>query len=302
MTSSSVIRALPLGVSGLMLGLVALANLLNQISSGIGYPFLALAVGIFVSLMIKFCSDFRQVRHELTSVLPLSSFGTFSMTLLLVAGQSFLPLTLRLVIWTLGLALHLCLILHFSLKIYRHWLWEEVYPSWFIIYVGIAAASITAPAVQQILIGKIAFYLAFLAYLTLMALVLYRLIFVRKIAEPLRANLAITAAPSSLLLLACHALDFSHHWIVGLIIASQGFYGLTFYLLRRLPRQAFNPTWAALTFPSVSTALALKLSLAKLQLTAPVFSFLLAFEISLATGLVCYVTVNFLLYTLKKSA
>ncbi|MBM7642732.1 SLAC1 family transporter [Streptococcus loxodontisalivarius] len=296
----TLIKAIPLGISGLMLGLIALNNLFNQVVMGLGYPFLALAGLILLNLLVTLIGDQKRVRHELKSVLPLSSFGTFSMALLFLAGQGFLPLGLRLGLWGLGFCLHVTLIILFTIKILKHWTIDDFYPSWFIIYVGIAAASITGPALQLTSLSLITFYFSFISYLILMLAFLYRIFIFGKIAEPLRANLAIMAAPSSLLLLACHALQFSNQWIVSLVVASQFFYFLTIFLERKLPQQQFSPAWAALTFPSVSTALALKLSLERLELITPVTRGLLLAEGLLATGIVCYIALEFVLYIRKE--
>lgn len=285
-------KRLPLASSGLILGIIALANLLNQLQSRLGYPVLGIAICLLVWFLLHLASNYKQVRNELSQTIPLSSFGTLSMSILLLSGQDVMPLLFRQMLWWLGLALHLAIILIFSKKISQKWDFNLVYPSWFIVYVGIAAASITAPAVSFIAVGRIAFIFALISYLILLPVLLYRIFRFGKIAEPLRANIAILAAPSSLLLLACLALQLSTNWVICLLTLSQTLYLITFFLLRPLKRSRFTPTWSALTFPSVSTALALKLSLHKLGITSLVIHGLLYVEITLAILIICYITIK----------
>ncbi len=112
------------------------------------------------------------------------------------------------------------------------------------------------------------------------------------------------AAPSSLLLLAFLQLYPSGHpaFLLLLLLLSQGFYWGSFLYLARHLKTWFVPGFSAFTFPSVSTATALKLSLMRLQLTESWLVSLSNFEIGLASLIVAYVALAYLYYLSKSKA
>ena len=83
----------------------------------------------------------EMARPELASV-----SGTFSMSLMVLSGYlvSFLR-TYAEILWYTGIGLHLGLMVWFTRRFLRPLKTENVYASWFIIYVGIAAAGISSP-------------------------------------------------------------------------------------------------------------------------------------------------------------
>lgn len=292
---------LPLALTGLLLGLTALTNLIFKFVNPLAAQgLLFLSLGLWLLLTVYFCLEKEDCQKQLTSLLTASTFPTYFMAMML--SPLVLPLArpYLLSIWAIGLVGHLVFLGMFSIRAKKQATWKQVYPGWFVIYVGPAAASITARVVGQILLGQVIFYLTFLAYLILMVALFYRLS-KWPLSEQELPNMAIMAAPSSLLLLAFLQLYPCGHsvFLTLLLLLSQGFYWGTFlYLVCRI-KTWFAPSFSAFTFPSVSTATALKLGLIRLHLTQYWFAGLSIFEISLATVIVVYVTLAYCCYLLR---
>ncbi len=169
-------RRLPLALTGLLLGLTALTNLITKfVNRPVGYSLLLLCLGLWLVLAGYFLLNKKDCQKQLTSLLAASTFPTYFMAMML--SPLVLPLAkpYLLSIWALGLLGHLTFLILFSIRAKKQASWEQVYPGWFVIYVGPAAASITARLVRQVLLGQVIFYLTFLAYLILMLALFYRL-------------------------------------------------------------------------------------------------------------------------------
>ena len=102
--------------------------------------------------------------------------------------------------WIIGFALHIVLILWFTKKFVLNFKIKQVFPAWFIVYVGIVVGSVTGPAYKMAAVGQIAFWFGFVTYLILLPIIIYRVVKVQEMAEPTLPTLAIFAAPASLLL------------------------------------------------------------------------------------------------------
>ena len=72
--------------------------------------------------------------------------GTYSMAVMLLAGY-LKPFAgeAALYIWYLGIIMHIALIIYFTLKFVIKLKLAQVFSSWYIVYVGIVVASLTAP-------------------------------------------------------------------------------------------------------------------------------------------------------------
>lgn len=150
------LKKYPLPAAGLILSLFALGNLLlsygknfRLVCGGIG--FLLLAVYALKLLFLN-----KSLKEEFENPVIASVFPTVTMALILAAGyvKPFSVPVVSLALWYAGLAGHGLLVLWFSTKFLRRFSIKKVFPSWYIVYVGIAVASVTAPAMGQLLAGK----------------------------------------------------------------------------------------------------------------------------------------------------
>lgn len=163
----------------------------------------------------------------------------------------------------MALLLHIFLIANFTWKYVLKAEGLSLTPSWTVLYVGLAMASLTQGVVHQPLLGYLAWFFALLVSLILYPL-FYKVRRSQRLPDALKPQWAIYCAPFSLLLGSYIRLAGSdaEGWFVALLILlSQAFYLLVLCLLPRIFRLGPQLSWSALTFPLVNTAFALRLGL-----------------------------------------
>ena len=87
--------------------------------------------------------------------------------------QPFSP-TASLSVWYAAVAGHFALMIAFSLRFLRRFRLADVYPTYFIAFVGIVVASVTSAAFDRQALGFGIFWFGFIAYLILLAVVTAR--------------------------------------------------------------------------------------------------------------------------------
>lgn len=300
----------PLVLSGLILGLTALGNVIEPHSTILRLIYLSISIILFVRLTIQSILYIEHTRQELTSPIVASVFGTYSMSgmLLAVLLKPCSPI-LSLCLWGLFALLHCVIIGLFSYHVTSSRKIAHVFPSWFIVYVGIAVISMTSPAYQLQPLGQIAFWFGAISFIPLSILVLYRIHIHQNIPNQAMPTIAITCAPLSLLL-AGYLRAFSEPipWIVLLLwTASQLAYIYVLIWLPRLWRRPFSPAFSAFTFPFVITATANQFAFNWVQTQnivslsfVSIYRWVVTAEIAFATIIVTIVLLRYLyhLYTL----
>ena len=296
------LKAIPIPIAGVMLGLAALGNLLQSYSEGIRLFFGALAAILWVLLVAKTIVCWPGVKAAMDDPVVASVSGTFPMTtmLLSVYAKPFIGAPAQF-IWYLGIALHVALIVWFTVKFMLKPVMPKVFASYFIVYVGIAVASLTAPAYEMTAtIGTWCFWFGFVCLLGLLAFIGYRYVkFPVKMAPP-QPLVCIFAAPAALCLAGYiqSVAPKSAVMIYGMLALSQVLYVLVLAKLPKLLKLPFFPSYAAFTFPLVITAIAAKQSmacLAKLGAPAPWLSPVVLVETIIAAVLVVYALVRYLM-------
>ena len=208
-------------------------------------------------------------------------------------------------IWLAAVAAHAILIIRFSKNFMLNLELKNVFPTFFIAYVGIVVASVTAPAFGYFTLGYYIFWFGFVAYMLLLALVTYRYLH-HPIPEAAKPLICIYTAPMSLSLAGYFAVvpDKNFLLITVMQIAAQGLFFFILSLMPRLLRLPFYPSYAAFTFPFVITASALRLSLdyyARLGVVLhEFFQYLYYFECIVASFFVFYVTLHFCWFFYKE--
>lgn len=297
------VRKKPLLLSGLTLALAALGNLIGQYGQAERYLFGTLSLLIFFLITYFIVNHFNEYKLEMANPVVSSTFGTYSMCGMLLSTYfvSWSGSFAR-IFWFFFFLLHVFLIILFTWKytIKRDIL--MVYPSWFIVYVGVVIASITGPVHQFYLLGQIAFWFGFVAYLLLFPIVFYRIIIVRQIPSELMPNLAINSAPASLLLAGYINIFQSHsiYLIYFLFILSQLLFFYTLIILIKLMTDYFSPSFSAFTFPFVITAISLTATTQLLGLNSIIMNMLVTFETWFSVMIVSYVLIGFIRFYLSK--
>ena len=255
----------PILLSGLILGLFGLANLLLNYHSIFFYFLYGLALILWIYLTLALVLSFADYRQDLQKPPLLSSFATYPMASMLLAAylNKLGLLWMSQLLWYLALLLHIVLIAIFTWKYVLKAEGLSLTPSWTVLYVGLAMASLTQGVVHQPFLGYLAWFFALL-----LSLILYPLFYkarrAQRLPDTLKPQWAIYCAPFSLLLGSYIRLAGSdaEGWFVALLLLlSQAFYLLVLCLLPRIFRLGPQLSWSALTFPLVNTAFALKLGL-----------------------------------------
>jgi exfoliative toxin A/B len=253
------LKKLPIPIAGLMLALAAGGNLL--VSNGLLYKnIFGFLSGIIATLLILKFFRFKAIVFEqfenpvIASVLPTFSMG------LMVLSTYFIPLsrTFAYGLWIVGILVHMILIVAFSNKYIVDFNIKKVFPSYFIVYVGIVCASVTAPAYGRLIIGQSIFWFGFISYLLLLPIVLYRVIKIKNIPAPALPTITIIAAPASLCLAGyMSAFSDPNLFITNLllILSLTSLLGVLLYMPQMLSH-GFYPSFSAFTFPLVISAIA----------------------------------------------
>lgn len=255
------IARVPLPIAGLMLALAATGNLVMPYGVFYRNIFGIMSTSILILILLKAIINTDALLNELQNPVVASVSPTFSMSLMLLSVylKPYMPFA-AIVLWSLGLAIHVLLIIWFTYKFMLNFDIKKVFPSYFIVYVGIVVASITAPAYNLITLGRIIFWFGFVAYLVLLPIVLYRIFVVKQIPEAALPTITICAAPASLCL-AGYISSFEDPSIfisLFLMALSLTMFAYVVIFLPKMLRIKFYPSYSAFTFPLAISAIATK--------------------------------------------
>ncbi|MBZ9688561.1 TDT family transporter [Clostridium estertheticum] len=295
----SLIKKTPVPIAGLMLALAAAGNLLLSYGAMYRNIFGIVSALILLLLILKISFDTKVVVESFKNPVVASVIPTFTMGLMILATyiKPYAP-SISFGIWCFGLVLHCFLIIYFTINYIFNFDIKKVFPSYFVVYVGIVVASMTAPAYNLISLGKGFFWVGLISYLCLLPIVIYRTFFIKGIPEPAMPTIAIFAAPASLCLagyLACFPMK--NNFIVGFLVGLSliMFLGVISYLPKLL-KIKFYPSYSALTFPMVISAIAMKQFngyLVKIKQPIHMLKYLIKFQEILAVLIVLYVLVRY---------
>lgn len=303
-----IIKVLPIPAVALFLALAATGNLVLSYGNIYRNIFGIFAGITFILILAKIIKYPKNVAEDLKNPVIASVFPALSMGIMLIATyiKPFKP-SLAFGIWVIGLALHIILILFFTIKYVFNFNIKKVFPSWYIVYVGIVVGSVTAPAFDMANIGQVLFWFGFISYLILLPIILYRVLKIKEIPEPAMPTLVILAAPASLCLAGyMNSFQNKNMFIVWLLLTLSQLTLL--YVLLQLPKLLklpFYPSYSAFTFPLVISGISLKLTNGFLINAGKEISFLkylVKFEELLAVIIVLYVLIRYIGFLFSKTA
>ena len=302
------IKNIPIPTAGVMLGLAALGNLLAPYSIIVKIICGILSALLGALLFAKIIKYPKLVHADLKGNPVLGSvFATFFMaTMQLCTYVAPVLPVLSKAVWCLAVAAHIILIIWFSKNFVMNLEMKNVFPTYFIAYVGIVVGAVTSPVFNCIQLGIYIFYFGFAAYMLLLLLVTYRYIKMPPQEAAVKPLICIYTAPMSLSLAGYFAVipEKSFLMITVMQICAQLLFFFILSLMPKLLRLPFYPSYAAFTFPFVITAIALKQSLAYYAsmgvLLHDFFYCLYVFEAICATCIVVYVTIHYLNFFRKQ--
>jgi len=310
---STFIKQVPIPTAGIALSLVSLGILLRPFSTVITYAAAVCSAALVVLLVAKALLYPRLVKNELQNPVALSVSGTFFMAIMQLASL-ISQTAIGFAIWCAAVVGHLVLIGVLSLRMLRAFRWDDVFPTYFIAYVGIVVATVTAPSFNMYPLGQGLFWMGFACYIVLFAAVTYRVATI-PLPESARPLICIYAAPMSLSLtgyLSCFA-DPNPVFVACLTVLAQG---LLAFVVMQIPallvslRGRFFPSIAAMTFPFIVSATGLGKAYSFFTARGCILPDFVGgacgIEAALAIGMVLYAVVRYVGYFrqihVKKSA
>lgn len=302
----NLIKKVPIPICGLMLGLAALGNLLQSYSEAVRLVCGCLSGLLLILFLLKVILYPQDIKADMKNPIMASVSGTFSMALMLLSvyvkpliGQA------SYYIWLFAIALHIVLIVYFTVTFLFHLDLGKVFASYYIVYVGIVVSSITAPAYDKTSIGTAAFWFGFVTLIALLILVTIRYIKKPDVPNPAKPLICIYAAPTSLCIAGYvqSVTPKSYGFLVCLLIVATLIYIFALIQAVRYLRLPFFPSYASFTFPFVISAIAVKQSMncfANMGRPIPALSVLTKIETVIAAVFVAYVLVRFVIFLIAK--
>ncbi|MDR0922689.1 MAG: TDT family transporter [Lactobacillales bacterium] len=312
------LKKVPIPICGLMLGLASLGNLLKSYNLFLlGNICGVIAAIIFLLVLSKILLTFRHVKDTLADPIVASVSPTFTMGTMVLTTYIYPIPSLALVakiIWFVAIVLHYCLMFYFvyNFLIKPNVTIEHLYPSWFIVFVGLGVIAVTSPN-YSVLFGQINFWIGLFFYLLLLPMIIHRVFRVKNMPNPTLPLITIIAAPGSLELTGyLKAFPSPNSFLLFLLLAlSQVLYLFIFtriiklFILSRVKKSLhlpFYPSYAAFTFPMVISAMAITTATKQISAGSILFSVLnrlAVVETGIACIIVLYVLVHYLVFFKK---
>lgn len=297
-----IIKKVPIPTAGVALGLAALGNLLQPYAEVAHIVCGALSLFLVAMIVAKVALFPSMIRDDLQNSIFASVSATFFMTLMQLAGY-LAPVAIvpAFGLWCAAIAGHFILMGWFTAHFIRRFKLAEVFPTYFICYVGIIVAAVTSPVFGMEAFGRGIFWFGLACFAVLLATVVARYL-KHEIPEPARPLFCIFAAPMGLSLVGYLAvtpnpdplfvgvlMGLGQVMLVGVATQLPKFLALKFY-----------PSYAAMTFPFVISAMALGKGMQALYAAGvtipalPVVEALIALETVFAAVMVTYVFVHYM--------
>ncbi len=296
-----VIKKVPLPICGVMLGCAALGNLLQSYSEGIRYVCGVFAAFLLILALLKLIMYPSAVKEDMANPIMASVAGTFPMALMLLStyvkpfiGQA------AYYIWLLAIALHIVLIIYFTAKFIVKLQMPKVFASYYIVYVGIVVAAVTAPAYESLGIGTAAFWFGFVTLILLLVLVTYRYVKFKEVPNPAKPLICIYAAPTSLCIAGYvqSVMPKNYYFLMAMFVVATIIYIFALVKAVGYLKLPFFPSYAAFTFPFVISAIAAKQTMAcaaNMGHPMPYLSYVVLIETIIAVVLVVYTYIRYMM-------
>ena len=304
----SIIKKVPLPMAGLMLALAATGNLIQSYGSLYRNLFGGLSALLCALIILKGILYKKALLESLENPVVASVAPTFSMGVMLLSTY-IKPLypKVALWLWALAILMHVALIIWFTGKYMLAFQHKKVFPSYFIVYVGIVVASVTAPAYGLQSLGMGIFWFGLVSYFCLLPLTIYRLVKHPDLPEPAVPTLTIFAAPASLCLAGYTSSAPSVNMSIFTLLVCLSvimFVGVVLYLPRMLQLK-FYPSYSAFTFPLAISAIAMKKAtpiISESGLETGFIKGFVMFQEMLTVAIVLYVFLRYMVFLTKASA
>ena len=295
-----IIKKVPIPLCGVMLGTAALGNILQSYGEGIRNICGIFAAFLLILVLLKLIMFPGMIKEDMGNPIMASVSGTFTMALMILStyvkpyiGQA------AYIIWLLAIILHIVLIVYFTVKFVVKLQMPKVFASYYIVYVGIVVAAVTAPAYEQLGIGAATFWFGFVTLILLLVLVTYRYVKFKEVPNPAKPLICIYAAPTSLCIAGYvqSVTPKSYGFLMGMFVVATVIYIFALVKAVGYLKLPFFPSYAAFTFPFVISAIASKQTMAcaaNMGHPMPFLQYVVLIETIIAVILVVYTYIRFM--------
>ena len=295
-----IIKKVPIPLCGVMLGTAALGNLLQSYGEGIRNVCGIFAVFLLILVLLKLIMFPGMIKEDMGNPIMASVSGTFTMALMILSTyvKPYIAQAAY-IIWLLAIILHIVLIVYFTAKFVVKLQMPKVFASYYIVYVGIVVAAVTAPAYEQLGIGAATFWFGFVTLILLLVLVTYRYIKFKEVPNPAKPLICIYAAPTSLCIAGYvqSVTPKSYGFLMGMFVVATVIYIFALVKAVGYLKLPFFPSYAAFTFPFVISAIASKQTMAcaaNMGHPMPFLQYVVLIETIIAVVLVVYTYIRFM--------
>lgn len=298
------IKKIPVPICGVALGCAALGNLLQSYSETLRMVCGVVSALFLLLFIIKVVAFPKLLAEDMTNPITASVSGTFSMALMLLSTyiKGYLGAAdVAFVVWVVAIALHVALIVFFTAKFVAKIKFQAVFASYYIVYVGIAVAAVTASVYEATAIGAAAFWFGLVGFVALFVLVTMKYVKLPDVPEPAKPLICIYAAPMSLCLAGYvqSVMPKNHVFLLAMFAVATVIYLFSLVQLVRCLSLPFYPSYAAFTFPFVISAIASKMTascLLNMGAPLPWLAPVVLVETVIAAILVFYTCVRYLAF------
>jgi len=293
------LKKLPLPITGVMLGMTALGNLLQSYSGTVRLICGAIASILGILFFLKVILYPKMFFEDMKNPVLASVSGTFPMALMLLSvyakpyiGDG------AIILWYVAIAMHIALIIYFTMKFMIKLEMPKVFASYSIVYAGIVIVSLTAPAYDKRNWGIAMFYYGFISLFFLLALIVYRYMKFKEMPEPTKPLYCILASPVSLCLTGYiqSVTEKSLIMIGFLAILATCLYIIVLIQLPKFLKLPFYPSYASFTFPFVISAIGMKVTmvyLTEIGQALPFLPYMVLLQTIIAIVLTFYVLIRY---------
>jgi exfoliative toxin A/B len=225
---------------------------------------------LVVILCLKWLLGKEQFQKDMSNAVLASVFGTYSMALMVLSGFiASYSYEAGYLLWLAGVGIHVMLIVYFTGRFLLNPQKYGMHASWFIVYVGLAAACINASLFKQQQAGVGILIFSAVSFVLLLGYIVYfRLKNPKAGPKELAPLECIFAAPASLCLVAYYSISSDKNlWIITLGYAAACLFYI-YAIVRFIQnfQKPFHPSISAFTFPFVISAIASKQTMANLEM------------------------------------
>ena len=297
-------RNVPVAQAALALAVIALGQawvLYFPTIGGTIRPYLALlGAGLLAPVIVKYITNTPLFISDLKHPLNGSLMAPITMGLLILADYlAMVSPIIAYPLWFIAIIAHISLLTLFFFFQLKSFKITNIYPSWFLYPVGLISSSLAGSKFGHDVFSVTLVNICVTVYFFMLPLILYRLLFEGPVPRKAKPTLAIMAAPINLAL-ASYLVNFQRPdpiltgALAGIAITMTLVIYLSYF---RLLKQKFQPSIAALTFPSVISTIAMYRLTDFFDASFPQWKWLHTFgfmELFVATLLVIWVTYGYL--------